>query len=195
MNQMPWIPQQETDYYYGRQSYSRLVYKDYEGTCIKKIREYLPDNPAMTWRKGDIIKFNCGYHTFYPLPGWQGWFLKKRDRKRFYPRDKRVPVYAMSNYAVICGRYRIVRFKYRTFADYGCVVMMLSGPHVGHIRHYWVSYPFHVKICFPRQIKYKYLKKALHPDIIDIFNMEYDSSDNSRNLLLERLHDRLKDGL
>jgi hypothetical protein len=182
---LPWNKQSERGSY---QAYTNHRNGRFAGAGpVQYIREYLDDNPAMYLRKGDIVKFYDGFIKILPH-NWQRWFLKPGDKKKFYPRDKRVPRYAVNQYAIIAGRYRKIKFKYRTFYDYGCVVMMLTGESAGHMRHYWSSRPFDLKIPFPKPLTQKYIQKALPTNILEILNMHYDDSNASRNLLLDRLY-------
>lgn len=150
-------------------------------------KEYLPDNQRMKYRKGDIVKFGCGFSKILP-GGWVNWFILKKDEKKFWPRDGITPVYAMNQYGVIAGRYRIVKQKWRMFYDYGTVVMMLTGPKAGKMRHYWMTKPYIRKITFPQNLTYKYLKRDIPPEILEIFGAEYADTNSDRNLLLSRLN-------
>ena len=66
--------------------------------------------------------------------------------------------------------------------------MMLTGPKVGHIRHYWVKSPFKTKVAYPQKIKFKYLLKVLPPEFIRIYNEDREDTNESRNEMLYELY-------
>lgn len=184
----PW----EKRSYYGK--YYKRYYNPYLKSTYDYSYEYLDDTSRMKFRKGDIVLFDCGFYKILPL-GWQSWFVKGKDIKKFWKKNKNVPIYARNELGVIIGRYRKVKYKYKTFCDYGIIIMMLTGSKVGHIRYYYgFNKPFKIKVKFPNKIKQKYIKKKLPQNIIDIFNENYDSSNKSRNLLAQRLYNNLKKG-
>lgn len=175
---LPW----EKENVYGQKCGLRYRNEEYH-----YVKEHLSDNPKFFLRKGDIVKFqDCRIKPYYE--NWQQWFMTHKDYRKTWRKDPVVPYYASNRFAVIAARTKITKFKYRTFTDYGCVVMMLTGEKAGHIRRYFMKKPFDLKIPFPRKIKYKYILKALPDYIVDIFNDDYEDSEEGRNLLLLRLN-------
>jgi len=172
---LPWIKQSFT-----------LEQYDY-----KVVKQYLNDNPAMHYRKGDIIKFNDGFFHIQHSD-WRGWFVTKKDRKRFWKRNPVVAKYARNQLAIVVGRYRLVKFKYRTFADYGVVSMLLTGPKVGHIRHYWTGRPFNIISPFELPLTSNVLRKRMMPEILDMLDASHEDTNEGRNLLVSRLYYKLK---
>jgi len=174
----------------ARGRFSRHYPGSIRATEVRFVKEYLDDNPMMMLRKGDIVQFNSGF--FKRLHGWPSWFLQEEEKKRYWRKDKRTPVYARDQYAVVAGRYRKVKFKYHTFADYGVVVMMLTGTSVGHMRHYYSSgFPFTIKSIYPQTLYYKKMSKLIPQNVADIIHMGYADTNEDRNLLLSRLHHEL----
>jgi len=116
----------------------------------------LPDSKRFFYRKGDIVKLENGQRGFNQNH-YTDWFLTDEDYIKYLkslPKEKRlrtVPLYAVRQYAIIIGRYRITKYKYRTFRDYGITLMMLSGNGVGHIRRFYVCTPFVEKHNFPHK--------------------------------------------
>lgn len=192
----PWEKQSfhytQTSHYTTRHrpSYERESPSSYE-----VVKEYINDNPRQYWRKGDIVKFDDGFLSKY-LYGWKDWFLTKKDQKKEWLKDPRIPVYARDQLAVIIGRYRIVKMKYINFADYGIVLMMISGSKIGHTRSYYMNRPFVKKIKFPNQPKFKYMMKTIPPEILEILSDIYEDTNEGRNLLVSKLYYNLnKEGL
>lgn len=190
----PWIKHSFTGiHYYKSRSYAKNENPIHKGTFTY---EYLDDNPRMNFRKGDIVKFSDGfYHT--PFSDWKEWFLERRDKKKFYKRDPKVPVYARNQLAIVIGRYRKVKFKYSRFADYGVIIMMLSGPKIGHIRHYWgtgMNRPFKIVGRFPKLPSAKYLLNKILQQIKEIYSEPYEDSNESRNNLVSRVYQVFQEG-
>lgn len=104
------------------------------------------------WCRADIIKLGSGY---YGPPGeeWRKWFQLKEDYLEFLHnnrrRDKRIPLYARSEYALILSRYKWVKHKHKKYRDYGTIFMMLTGSKIGHIRKIFASTPFSIFSSFP----------------------------------------------
>ena len=188
----PWLKSSETGSYVPRPSYSRTIYRSPSTDhTVRYIKEYLDDSSAMALRKGDIVQFNSGF--IEDLNGWPSWFLTERkDKEKYWPVDKRVPTYARRQYAVVAGRYRKVKFKYNTFADYGVVIMMLTGTNIGHMRHYYgCGNPFELKNSFPEPLGIKKLIRTLPQNIIDIFHTYREDTNEGRNALLSKLNKEL----
>jgi len=114
---------------------------DYD-TTFETLKNYA----RTSWKPGDVVQFGDGlYYT--ARKRWETWFLTGKDREDFLRRnrlkDKRIPVYARHQYAIVLARYRWIKYKpYRTFYDYGSFVMMLTGEKVGHIRKYYNFSPY-----------------------------------------------------
>ena len=187
---MPWVKSSESGSYIARARFSRHYPGSIRAMEVRYIKEYLDDNPTMMLRKGDIIQFNSGF--FKRLHGWPSWFLQEEEKKQYWRKDKRTPVYARDQYAVVAGRYRKIKFKYHHFTDYGVVIMMLTGTKAGHIRNYYgCGNPFSLKSLYPQTLYYKKLIKSFSQNIIDIFHMRYTDTNEDRNLLLSRLYHEL----
>lgn len=182
----PWEFSQTRSTYYGRTHghYMGRGERQYSYTLIK---EYLNDNPHMFWRKGDIVKFADGLVPPH-RENWTDWFATKKDQKRFWNRIPEIARYADNQLAIIIGRYRKVKLKWSTFTDYGVVTMMLTGPKAGKTRHYWSSKPFNIRCKFPNKIKFKYMLKAIPPEVVEIYNREREDSNESRNEMLHEIY-------
>lgn len=104
------------------------------------------------WCRGDIIKLSSGYFG-PPTQPWRKWFQPKEDYLQYLHdnrrRDKRIPLYARSEYAMILSRYKWTKHKYQIFRDYGTIFMMLTGSKIGHIRKMFASSPFTIFSEFP----------------------------------------------
>ena len=182
---LPWVKQSFNGSYPGRMHRRPSVSYN-----VNYIKEYLDDNPFMHWRKGDIVKFSDGFFR-RDFSDWRGWFVQKKDQKKFWPRNPVVSRWARNQIGIIIGRYRKIKFKYSTFTDYGAVVMLLTGPRIGHTRHYWTSKPFHIISPFERKLT-KALKKKLSPEMVDILDAPYEDTNEGRNILVSRLYYGLK---
>ena len=167
-------------------------YKSYRRGKIKKTVQYIRDNERLKLRKGDIIKFNSGIIDS-PLNDWRDWFLKPADKKELYNYDKRIPKYARNQFAIVMARYKITKYKYREFSDYGLVLMMLTGKKVGHIRKFYTVYNalFRKKYSFSDKVMQKNFKNKLNQESIKILTSKHNKSEESRNLLLSRLYKQL----
>jgi len=118
----------------------------------------VPDNKQLRWRKGDIIKFDTGFHGFYSHD-WKQWFLKAKDKTKFLPVNKKIPKYARNEYAIILNRYKWIKYKgYSIYTDYGVIIMMLTGSKAGRVRRYYASsYPWTMVKEYP----YKHCRKHI----------------------------------
>jgi len=190
---LPWVKQSFSG------SYIAHIYHPYPGgrnhntnnSPTRFVKEYLDDNPAMAYRKGDIIKFNDGFfHREYY--DWRGWFLTKKDQTKYYKRNPAVAKYTRNQIGIIIGRYRKIKFKYMTFTDYGVISMLLTGPKIGHIRHYWTAKPFKIISPFELPLKSKVVRKKMMPEILDMLDAPYEDTNEDRNLLVSRLYYELK---
>ena len=181
---LPW--EQENEYGIKEANSPR-----YGGGSYRYVREYIGDNPQQSLRKGDIVKF-CFCKREPYCENWKKWFLTEEDYRQTWKKRDNVPYYASEQYAIIAARYKITRFKwYGHFCDYGWVIMMLTGPAKGYIRHYWVRRPFHKVVTFGRIITKK-MKNKFPDYVVDIYNMgDYEDSNAGRDLLLLRLNSAL----
>lgn len=170
----------------------RMGRGSYPYSCTKM---YLKDSEFFNFRKGDIVKFeNCRIKPRYE--SWQKWFMTKDDYIKTWKKKPNVPYYSSKQLAVIIARYKLIKQKSvfnRIFKDYGCVVMMLTGEKKGHIRHYVMKYPFHKMLEFPTKITRNFFIKKLPKEVVDIFNMDYENTEEGRNLLLLRLNSLLNE--
>jgi len=187
---LPWIKQSFTGTYIAHSYHPYRGMSGRDGMSTKFIKEYLDDNPVMTYRKGDILKFTDGFfHRKHS--DWREWFLTKEDEKLFWSRNPAVSKWSRNQLAIVVGRYRKVKFKYQRFADYGVVTMLLTGPRVGHTRHYWSAKPFNMICPFGRKLS-KVLRKKLMPEMLDILDAPYKDTNEERNLLVSRLYYALR---
>ena len=184
---LPWVKQSFNGTYISHIYHPYLGAKNHTpNNPTKFVKQYLDDNPSMAYRKGDILKFNDGF--FHRGFGdWREWFLTKRDQKIFWATNPAVAKWARNQLAIVIGRYRKVKFKYSTFIDYGVVTMLLTGPRVGHTRHYWSAKPFNIIRPFGRKLT-KVLRKKLMPEVVDILDAPYEDTNESRNVLVSRLY-------
>lgn len=179
MNDKPW---EESSFIYNTvgKSFGRII--DYQ----VKV-EYIKDSDSQVWRKGDIVKFdNCltepyGNH-------WSQWFAVRDDKKKFWIKKPSIPRYASNKLAMIIGRCRKIKYKYCTFRDYGIILMMLTGPKAGHCRKYWSSKPFRKVSEYNSQIKYKYMLKSLPSEIIELYHLPKEDTNEARNQLVEQCY-------
>jgi len=184
---LPWVKQSFSGTYFACSH--RSTFRD--GRRTRYVKEYLDDNPTMHYRKGDIVKFTDGfYHRQFS--DWRGWFVAKKDQKKFWPRNPDVARWARNQLGVVIGRYRKIKMKYSTFTDYGAVVMLLTGPRIGHTRHYWSAKPFNIISPFEIPLKSKVLRKKMMPEILDVLDAPYEDTNEGRNLLVSRLYYGLK---
>lgn len=192
MDIIPWEKSEHHDTYKsqrGRYAYfSRYGRtKGHKSHTYHRTIEYLDDNPRQFWRKGDIVKFDDG--IIYPWgETWEKWFMIKEDWLKTLPRHGRTPKYASEEYAVITGRYRVIKYKFGyEFKDYGIIIMMLTGPKKGHIRKYYIKYPFDIVSVFP----YISNPPLISTELIDSFIEHHENSNKSRNAFLECLYKKL----
>ncbi len=137
----------------GKESYMGRRRHRGQGSTILYEKEYqtVMDSDRLATRKGDIVKFGSGFFE-RPFGDWREWFLTSRkDRERFWTRDTRIPIYAINQYAVVANRYRWVKYKYRTYTDYGVIFMMITGDNPCHIRRYYVERPYQMISAFPHK--------------------------------------------
>lgn len=184
---LPWVKQSFCGTYFAceRRSTFRGKYP------TRYVKQYLDDNPTMSYRKGDIVKFTDGFFH-RQFSDWRGWFVTKKDQKKFWPRNPDVAKWAINQIGIVIGRYRKVKFKYRHFADYGAVVMLLTGPKIGHTRHYWTAKPFNIICPFEYKLSSKVLRRKLSSEMLEVLDAPYEDTNEGRNLLVSRLYYGLK---
>lgn len=183
--------------------YEGLNYRSSERTIHKRVYYTVEDSARLYLRKGDIIKFGSGYYEY--LSGWSEWFLVNReDKKKFWTRDA-TPLYAQNQYAIVVNRYVWKKFKgFTTYSDYGVIIMMITGPQIGHIRKFYTNRPFRTKSFYPHDEKIKgrfiKLKKPfetiadnlflsnfnLTTFVMDLQN-KYGDTEEARDLFLEKM--------
>ena len=113
--------------------------------------ETVQDSNRLASRKGDIIKFGSGYWEI-PFGDWRDWFLKSRKEKlKLMTRNRNIPDYAMNQYAMIANRYRWIKYKYKTYTDYGAIVMMVTGNKPCHPRKFYMNRPYRMISAFPHK--------------------------------------------
>jgi hypothetical protein len=142
--------------YHERRNGWTLGYRKYTFKINAQFK-LLSDNNKCYWKRGDIIKFDCGYFNWkfdYKYP-WKRWFLNPEDylleiQKSSAARDLRVPLYARSQYALMVSRYKWVKVKpTKTYTDYGSVILMLTGLKAGKMRRYYTKTPFSLVTRYP----------------------------------------------
>jgi len=183
MDIIPWEKSEHHGFYtstWGRGRHRKLTYP--------RTVEYLDDDTKQYWRKGDIIKFDNGRKIPWKQT-WESWFLFKDDWLATLPWNGITPKYAEEQYAVIAGRYRIVKNKRGCiYKDYGVVIMMITGPKKGHMRKYYLRRPFEHVCKFP----YNNKPPRISMELIDSFMEHYEDSNESRNAFLECLYKKIK---
>lgn len=190
MNIMPW-----EEFEYKSDCVGRSYMFGRMGPSINYTRtiRHIKDNKSQIWRKGDLIQFENGqYHPFNK--DWKDWFLSERDYIKFLKsvskrrRDNRIPLYAVNQYAIVIGRYRVVKNKFGTkYYDYGTVIMMITGSMKGRVRRYYTCSPFEKISTFP----YKKVPSQLE-DFSDIVLQHTEDSDKCRNLFVSTLYENFK---
>jgi hypothetical protein len=192
MDIIPWEKSEHRGSYNsvsGRYGYGmgRPLRKRREFTFPRTV-EYLDDSPRQYWRKGDIVRFDNGKKDSMG-DTWQQWFMTEEDYLNTLPWNGLTPKYAEKQYAVVAGRYRVVKDKHGyIFKDYGVIVMMITGSKKGHIRKFWMTKPFKLIRSFPYQ---KIPKIKGIKELKDSFSKHNIDSNESRNAFLEHLHKNL----
>jgi len=156
------------------------------------VREPIED-VYTTWKRGDIVKFGTGYFGSYD---YKDWFLTNEDKALRYSRDKRIPLYAINEYAVLIIRYRVVKNKHgHIFRDYGSHIMMLTGSKIGKMRRYYSCIPFELVDNFPYKRDDNVAIDILtHHNVMDEANALYSVYGNSpetRTLFVTLLQNKL----
>lgn len=189
MNIMPWEKYEYEDIYIGR--IFAHCFGGIKGIEYTRTFQQLPDSKSLFLRKGDIVKFENGRNPYF-CTQWQDWFLSEKDYIKYLKsipkqnRNKKVPLYAVNQYAIVIGRYRIVKKKYKIYYDYGTVIMMLTGEKIGHIRRYYVTSPFITQNAFPHKKVPKQIKEF--KDIILSYTKD---SNECRDSLVSTLYKKL----
>jgi len=142
----PWQHMTFTTRRFGRQRNS-MLYDEYDATF-----ETLENYNRSFWKPGDVVKFGDGL-LWRAKNKWETWFLNGKDREDFLRRNrlinKRIPVYARNQYAIILARYKWIKHKYREFSDYGSFIMMLTGDKAGYMRKYYIVSPYELVGIYP----------------------------------------------
>ncbi len=123
------------------QTRGKIYVTDYDAQ-FETLRNY----NRSYWKPGDVVKFGNGFIPFANRR-WESWFLDEKAKDDFMKRNhfvnKRIPVYARNQYAIILARYKWTKFKgYANYRDYGTILMMLTGDKIGHIRKYYTTSPY-----------------------------------------------------
>jgi len=184
----PWDHEKQTSKYYRRQFgfYNAQRGGHSKPILTRRIYETIADKPALSKRKGDIVKMESGYYE--NLSGdWRDWFLAKSEKKKHWRRNKGVSLHAMDQYAVVANRYKCIKYKHATYSDYGSTIMFLTGNKPCHIRKYYIAYPFKVLSKFPHIRKngsiYVRMKKPFRVVDKTWFIFDFNLSDYINNLL------------
>lgn len=182
----PWDPHTTEKNYFKitritrRKSGNTTTYLTDEACIIK--------NPKFYCRKCDIVQFNGGYFDRTPA-GWHDWFLKKKDRRRFYVRDPMIPQYAMNQFAIIAG-VAVTSVKQPGFLYYYdmFITMLLTGRNKGKMQAFPKhNLPFLRKVVFGDKIKGR-LAESLPTYVVDLYNQEHNITDSARRALLTELY-------
>ena len=143
----------------------------------KATYETLSNDNKCNWGKGDIVQFGSAFHGSYRYDErWPGWFITDPEEyfqflKNNCARSQTIPLYAHNEYAIILNRYRWVKEKYKTFRDYGTIIMMLTGRRAGHIRRYFVTSPWCFIVSHPYdKFSHPTFKNITMPLIEDVFD-------------------------
>jgi hypothetical protein len=184
MGVMPWEPYKKSTAYRARSWRQRGSY-----TC-KQTLEHIPDSTKQNWRKGDLIKFENGLRWYKQQNTWEEWFLSDKDYVKFLKdskdRNPAVPIYAAKQYAIIIGKYRVVKEKYAVFSDYGSVVLMLTGSRKGHVRRYFGRSPFYKISEYPHiEIPDKMIEFS------EIIKDHKEDSDKCRNSFVSNIYKKI----
>jgi hypothetical protein len=159
---------------------------------------------AKIYTRGTIIKFWSAYKN--SEESWQKWFYEKDDFKKYLRQNKKrnlhVPLYADNEYALIVSRYKWIKQKYKCFIDYGTIIMMLTGPKVGHIFKIYIACPFQLITEFPFSSKYLQLINQLpqHTKMQEIIEHINDQkinlySSQARDIFVEKMVEAFGDRL
>jgi len=158
------------------------------------IREPIEDTYTI-WKRGDIVKFGNGYFNSYT---YKDWFLNDEDKILRMSRDKRIPFYAMNEYAVLMTRYRVVKNKYGSiFRDYGSHIMMITGSKIGKIRRYYACNPFEHVATFPYTTisdDIKHILSDLGMDkIANKLFKKYGNTSEARTIFVSKFQDKISE--
>lgn len=180
---LPWEQENEYGSRFG-------ISPRYTNQTYRYVRERVPDSKRLYLRKGDIVKFDfCRMKPWQTH--WKDWFMTKEDFRQSWRKNPNIPFYASEQFAIIAGNYRIVKFKYATFSDYGRILMMLTGDKKGYIRNYYCVRPFNKVFQFGHKIESKKLQRKFPDYVVDIYNDDYEYSEAGRELLLLKLNSAL----
>lgn len=187
-NVMPWEPYKSISKYRTFSGYYNMK----EFTCLRTY-EHIPDSESQVWRKGDVVRFENGITWGFNQDIWQEWFLTDENYINFLKnsevREKKLPLYAARHYAIIIGKYRIVKKKlYGNFMDYGAIILMLTGSRIGHHRKYFVYFPVRKVSNYPHIKVPKELSQF--SDILLSFK---EDTENSRNKLVSEIYKKAKE--
>lgn len=164
----PWEHETYTEYHERTFSFRNGRYFRSGNSTFRATYTTCTDNKKLYYRKGQIVKFGCGFNRFWPKNRWEEWFLTEREKLDRRSPNRDTPVYARDQYAIILNRYKWIKQKGRVYIDYGTIVMMLTGKAAGRTRRYYAtSPPFHIVAHYP----YKRYTKTIGGAKIDT---EYD---------------------
>ena len=162
----PWEYQRYVNYEAVFQGYVDIPKHAYD-ILFRENRRFLTQYETLSnydnsyWKIGDLIQFQHGFIGFDRNEEWQSWCLKDEDLQKYleenFPRHEKVPKYARNQYAIMLGRYKFTKFKGPKYRDYGSIVMMLTGTHVGHVRRFYNCSPWDRIDMYPYYNKIKEL--------------------------------------
>jgi len=183
----PWDPHTTTNNYFRITRIKSGVSTRYlsDTHCIRK-------SPKFYCRKGDIVKFYGGYFDQTP-EGWQSWFLKKKDKRKFYVRDTFIPQYAIDQFAIIAGAAITFIKKPGLVYYYDMfITMLISGRNKGKLQAFpKYRIPFSREVLFGGQIPDR-LKDKIPTYVVDLYNQDYNITDSARRSLLTELYFKIR---
>ena len=158
------------------------------------VREPISDE-STTYKKGDIYKFGSGYDEV-KFNDWKEWFLRSRkDKMKYWSKIKKIPKYARNQYAILMCRYRVTRYKYRMFRDYGSHMMFISGSNPGHLRRYYQGCPAVPCGHFPYFHMNKGVTKLFSKlgilDLAKDLYQKYGNTEEARTLFIETVQNKI----
>jgi len=164
----------------------------------KSTFETLDDRKTSAWKRGDLIKFNSCFRWSWKYDEqWQAWFMNEDEYFDFLRRNCKLtgilPMYAHHEYAIVLNRYKWTKYKsFKTYRDYGVIIMMLSGRRAGHIRRYYMTTPWEFVAGFPyKNFTHPDIPKIIvHPDLQNIMPIIQDSLDNDLQVFLKNITEK-----
>ena len=91
--------------------YHRSISNTYDyDTTFETLKNY----DRTSWKPGDVVMFDDGLY-WSARNRWETWFLTGKERESFLRRnrlkDRRIPIYARDQYAIVLARYRWIKYN------------------------------------------------------------------------------------